>query len=142
MVCRQGITPLDADYTFSGGWAKIAEMAVRSAMHQAGATALSKLLRFPAPAADQLRLPCPCGLQAHYLGLRSKPLLTAVGPVELWRPYYLCPHCHAGQFPVDVELDIEATECSPGVRRMQAGVAHEAPFDQGRRVVKDLRGLG
>ena len=25
MVCRQGITPVDADYTFSGGWAKIAK---------------------------------------------------------------------------------------------------------------------
>ena len=28
-------------------------MAVRSAMHQAGATALSELLQFPAPAAEQ-----------------------------------------------------------------------------------------
>jgi hypothetical protein len=117
------------------------EMAVRSALHQAGATALSKLLQFPAPAAGQLRLPCPCGLQAHYLGLRSKPLLTVVGQVELLRPYYLCPHCHSGQFPADVELDIQDTECSPGVRRMKAGVAHEAPFDQGRRLLKDLADL-
>ena len=75
------------------------EMAVRSAMHRAGATALTELLQFPAPAADQRRLPCPCGHQAHYLELRSKPLLTAVGPGELLRPYYLCPHCHCGQFP-------------------------------------------
>ena len=29
------------------------EMAVRSAMHQAGAAALTELLQFPAPAADQ-----------------------------------------------------------------------------------------
>src|SRR6185369_7569323 len=29
------------------------EMAVRSAMHQAGAAALTKLLQFPAPATDQ-----------------------------------------------------------------------------------------
>jgi hypothetical protein len=61
--------------------------------------------------------------------------------VELLRPYYLCPHCRCGQFPVDVELDIEATECSPGVRRMKAGVAHEAPFDQGRRLMKSLADL-
>jgi hypothetical protein len=32
----------------------------------------------------------------------------------------LCPHCHQGQFPAEVELDIENTEFSPGVRRMQA----------------------
>src|ERR1019366_1333821 len=86
------------------------EMAVRSAMHRAGATALSKLLRLPAPAADQLRLPCPCGLQAHYLGLRSKPLLTAVGQVELLRPYYLCPHCHSGQFPADGKVTTKSVE--------------------------------
>jgi hypothetical protein len=58
------------------------EMAVRSAMHQAGAAALTELLQFPAPAADQRRLPCSCGRQAHYRELRSKPLLTAVGKVE------------------------------------------------------------
>jgi hypothetical protein len=37
------------------------EMAVRSAMHHAGATALTELLQFPAPAADQRTLACPCG---------------------------------------------------------------------------------
>jgi len=85
------------------------EMAVRSAMHQAGAAALTELLQFPAPAADQRSIPCSCGQPAHYRELRSKPVLTAVGQVEVSRPYYLCSHCHAGQFPADVELDIENT---------------------------------
>jgi len=116
-------------------------MAVRSAMHQAGAVALTELLRFSAPAADQRSLPCSCGHQAHYRELRSKPVLTAVGQVKVLRPYYLCPHCHNGQFPADVELDIEGTEVSPGVRRMKAGVGQEVPFDQGRRLMKDLAGL-
>lgn len=117
------------------------EMAVRSAMHQAGAAALTELLQFPTPAADQRRLPCSCGHQAHYRELRSKPVLTAVGTVELARPYYLCPHCHSGQFPADVELDIENTEFSPGVRRMQAMVGQEAPFDRGRQQMQLLAGL-
>jgi hypothetical protein len=72
--------------------------------------------------------------------LRIKPVLTAVGPVEVSRPYYLFPDCHAGQFPADVELDIENTECSPGVRRMQALVGHEAPFDHGREQMNVLAG--
>ncbi len=93
-------------------------MLVRSAMHQAGASALTELLRFPAP--DQRAIPCPCGQQARYRELRSKTVLTAVGTVEVSRPYYLCPHCHEGQFPADQELDIVDTEFSPGVRRMQA----------------------
>lgn len=57
------------------------------------------------------------------------------------RPYYLCTHCHTGQFPVDVELDIENTEISPAVRRMQALVGQEAPFDHGREQLKLLAGL-
>lgn len=117
------------------------EMAMRSALHRAGAAALTELLQFPAPAADQRRLPCPCGQQAHYRELRSKPVLTAVGSVEVSRPYYLCAHCQQGQFPADRELDIENTEFSPGVRRMQAVVGQEAPFDHGREQMKVLAGL-
>lgn len=117
------------------------EMAVRSAMHRAGAAALTELLQFPAPAADQRQLPCACGHSAHYRGLRSKPLLTAVGPAEVSRPYYLCPHCHTGQFPADAELDIQDTELSPGVRRMQAVVGQEVPFDHGRQQMELLADL-
>ena len=113
-------------------------MAVRSAMHHAGATALSKLLQFPVPTAEQRSLACPCGHSAGYLELRSKPVLTAVGEATISPPYYLCPHCHRGQFPADVELDIEHTEFSPGVRRMQAVVGQEAPFDHGRQQLKLL----
>jgi len=117
------------------------EMAVRSAMHQAGATALSQLLQFAAPAADQRTIPCACGRAAHYRELRSKPVLSVVGHVEVSRPYYLCPHCHTGYFPADVELDIDHTEFSPGVRRMQAMVGQQAPFDHGRQQIKLLAGL-
>jgi len=117
------------------------EMAVRSALHRAGARALSQLLQFPAPPHEPCTVACPCGQQAHYHQLRTKPVLTAVGPAEVSRPYYRCPACHAGQFPADRELDIENTEFSPGVRRMQALVGQEAPFDQGREQMKILAGL-
>ena len=117
------------------------EMAVRSAMHRAGAAGLAELLRFAAPAADQRAIPCSCGQQARYQELRSKTVLTAVGEVRISRPYYLCPHCHHGQFPADVELDIKDTESSPGVRRMEAVLGQEAPFEQGRQRLKLLAGL-
>ena len=117
------------------------EVAVRSAMHRAGAAALTQLLQFPAPAADQVTVACPCGHPAHYRELRSKPVLTAVGWVEVSRPYYLCPHCRDGQFPADTELDIANTEFSPGVRRMQATVGQGIPFDHGRRQMKLLADL-
>lgn len=116
-------------------------MAVRSAMHQAGAAALTELLRFPEASAGQRAIPCGCGEQARYRELRSKTILTAVGPVEISRPYYLCPHCHNGQFPADVELDIEHTEFSPGVRRMQAVIGQQTSFDHGRQHLKLLANL-
>ena len=115
------------------------EMLVRSAMHQAGASALTELLRLPEP--DQRAMACSCGQQALYRELRSKTVLTVVGPVEVSRPYYLCPDCHQGQFPQDQELDILHTEFSPGVRRMQALVGQDAPFEHGREQMKVLAGL-
>ncbi len=117
------------------------EMAVRSALHHAGAAALTELLQFPVPADDQRQIPCACGHSAVYRGLRSKPLLTVMGPAEVSRPYYLCPHCHSGQFPADAELDIQDTEFSPGVRRMQAVVGQDVPFDHGRQQMELLAGL-
>ena len=116
-------------------------MAIRSALHQAGATALTELLQFGPPAPEQRRLPCSCGHTANYLELREKTLLTAVGTAQMQRPYYLCPHCHQGQFPADAELDVVNTEFSPGVRRMHALVGQDAPFDRGREQMKVLAGL-
>jgi hypothetical protein len=91
------------------------EMGFRAALHQAGAAALTQLLQFPQPAAEQCAIACPCGHQARYRELRSRRLLTALGEVELLRPWFLCPHCHNGQFPVDRLLDVENRDCSPGV---------------------------
>jgi hypothetical protein len=116
-------------------------MALRAALHQAGAAALSHLLCFAEPAAEQRTLPCCCGHQARYRELRSRSVLTALGEVEVTRPWYLCPQCHQGQFPADRELDIENTDFSPGVRRMHALVGQEVPFDHGREQMKLLAGL-
>ena len=117
------------------------EMAMRAAMHKAGAAALSQLLQYDQPSPDDRELLCPCGQKARYREMRSRQVLTVLGAVEFTRPWYLCPHCHNGQFPADAALDIEKTELSPGVRRMLALVGSEAPFDHGRRQIELLAGL-
>jgi hypothetical protein len=86
-------------------------------------------------------LPCACGHLAHYKELRSKTVLTVLGPVELKRPYYVCAHCSKGQYPVDVELGVADLESSPGVRRMEAVVGSEMPFASGCEPMKVLAGL-
>jgi hypothetical protein len=68
-------------------------------------------------------------------------VLTAVGQVEVSRPYYVCPRCHTGQFPADAELDIEHTEYSPSVHRMLATVGQAAPFDHGQQQMQLLADL-
>jgi len=116
-------------------------MAIRSALHQAGAAALTELLRYDPPEPEQRTRPCPCGHTAVDRGLRAKTILTAVGSSDLLRPYFLCAHCQHGQFPADIELDVENTELSPGVRRMLAVVGHDAAFEHGREQMKWLAGL-
>jgi len=117
------------------------EMALRSAMHQAGAVALSQLLQCDPPGPEQRKQACSCGQSAPYRELRSRCILSVVGEVELVRPYYLCSHCHRGQFPLDAQLDVENQDLSPGVRRMLSVVGSEAPFDHGRQQMKLLAGL-
>jgi hypothetical protein len=116
-------------------------MAMRAAMHRAGASALSQLLRCDPPGADEREVPCPCGHHARYREMRARRVLTAVGTVELVRAWYLCPHCHDGQCPTDAALDIAKTDLSPGVRRMLALVGSEAPFNHGRKQIELLAGL-
>ena len=117
------------------------ETAIRSAMHQAGASALTQLLQYEAPDTNQRTIPCSCGQSALYKELRSKTVLTVLGQVRLTRPYYVCAHCSNGQCPVDHELGVAGLESSPGVRRMEAVVGSEMPFAAGCEPMKVLAGL-
>jgi hypothetical protein len=100
------------------------EMFIRQSLHRTGAAALSHLLKQGPP--EQRAIPCSCGHFAHYKELRSKPVLTVVGPVEFQRPYYVCSQCHHAPNPTDAALGIERQEFSPGVRRMMAVVGSES----------------
>ena len=116
------------------------ETVVRSAMHRVGAAALANccVSRPSCPTAEpSLSLRAASVLP----GVAPKPILSTVGTVIVSQPYYLCPHCHTGKSPADVELDMENSESSPGVRRMQALVGQNAPFDHGREQMKMLAGL-
>jgi hypothetical protein len=110
-------------------------------MLSAGASALGQVLRYDPPEPDHRLLACPCGQQARSREMRSRHMLTALGWVQLTRPYYLCDHCHHGQFPADLDLDAAHTDLSPAVRRMLALVGQQAPFDHGRQQMHLLAGL-
>jgi hypothetical protein len=115
------------------------EMFVRQSMHRAGAAALSHLLHEGPP--ESPTIPCSCGHAARYKELRSKPVLTVVGPVEYQRPYYVCAQCHHAPNPTDAALGVEREDFSPGVRRMMAVVGSDSPFDSGREQLALLAGV-
>jgi hypothetical protein len=117
------------------------ETAIRAAMHQAGAVALTQLLQFEQPDSDHFEVPCLCGHTARFKEMRTKSFLSVVGIVEVHRPYYLCSHCGKGQHPADGELGIAGLESSPGVRRMEAVVGSEMPFAKACEPMKVLAGL-
>lgn len=114
-------------------------MATRTASHHLGARMVEKLLS--APTKFEREVPCPCGQKARFHQMRPKQLLTILGPITIQRPYHVCPACGSGQSPSDVELDVQATEYSPGVRRMLAVVGGEMSFEKGRTQLELLAGL-
>ncbi len=114
-------------------------MAVRGALHRAGAAALGRLLALDAGHPPQI--PCSCGGPAQFHSRRSKQLLTVLGPVELQRAYYVCPRCHQGHSPRDRQLHVEGHAFSPGVRRMMALVGADTSFARGREQLEWLAGL-
>jgi hypothetical protein len=115
------------------------EMATRAAMHRAGATVLGELLS--ETEVPEGEIACACGGQARFHQMRPKQILTALGRIQIRRPYYLCVRCHQGQSPRDRELDVEGTEYSPALRRMMALVGSEGSFEQGRQQLDQLAGL-
>ena len=115
------------------------EMALRGAMHRAGAGAGEQLLAMPDSVEREIA--CGCGQKARLHEMRPKQILTALGRIQIQRGYYVCAHCHQGQTPRDADLDVEGTECSPGVRRMMALVGSESSFDHGRAQLEELAGL-
>jgi hypothetical protein len=115
------------------------EMNIRAATHQMGAKILEELLQ-SSGSVERERF-CRCGQKARFQGMRPRTMLTAVGWVRFPRPYYLCRSCHQGQSPRDVQLDVQNTEYSPGVRRMMALVGSNSSFAQGRELLEALAGM-
>jgi len=116
------------------------ELALRTALHAAGAAGLTELLHEPGPIPTSV--PCSCGGKARYKDMRRKPILSVLGPAGMFRAYYWCAHCRRGQFPADAAGDIQDVELSPGVRRMIALVGSEcSSFDRGRQQMELLADL-
>jgi len=83
-------------------------------------------------------VPCNCGEDARYAGLRSKTFSTALGEMTLDRAYYYCEACEAGFCPRDRALGLQDTSLSAGITRMVGLAAAMVSFAESSELMREL----
>ncbi len=84
---------------------------------------------------------CACGTLMESQGLKTKELLTMLGPVPYGRSMFQCPACNATRYPGDEALDVVGTTRSPGLRRMMARAGSQSTFKEGRDDLRIYAGI-
>lgn len=117
------------------------ETALRAAVLAAGAKVLEGFLEGIGSGRGQGEVVCGCGTPMESRGLRSKEVVTILGPVRYNRSMFRCPACQGTEYPGDEELDIVGTTRSPGVRRMMARAGSKSTFKESYEDLKIYAGL-
>jgi hypothetical protein len=117
------------------------ENALRAAVLSAGAKALASLLEGIGCGRQDEAIVCDCGARMESHGLKSKPLLTILGPVDYKRSLFQCPCCNQTCYPGDKQLDVVDTTRSPGTRRMMARAGSRSTFKEGRDDLRIYAGI-
>jgi hypothetical protein len=114
---------------------------LRVAVLSAGARALGSVIDAIGCGRRNDAVFCECGTRMQSRGLKSKPLLTILGPIDYRRSLFQCPACERVRYPGDEELDVENTSRSPGLRRMMARAGSKTTFREGRDDLKTYAGI-
>ena len=107
------------------------EAALRAAVLLQGAKLLEGVLKGIGCGRRPERVVCACGTLMESHGLKTKELLTILGPVSYARSMFQCPACNATRYPGDEALDVVETTRSPGVRRLMARAGSQSTFKDG-----------
>jgi hypothetical protein len=67
---------------------------------------------------------------------------TLVGSVQLERPYFYCPVCHRGWYPLDEVLGLSPGRTQLDVQQAAVKLVTEVPYDEAQKLFGDLTGLG
>jgi hypothetical protein len=117
------------------------ETALRGAVLACGAKILTDMLAEHGSGRREEVVVCGCGQRMESQGVRSKELLTILGPVAYERSMFQCPRCGATRYPGDETLDVVGTTRSPGLRRMMARAGSQSTFKDGRDDLRIYAGL-
>ncbi len=83
---------------------------------------------------------CPACHGALKRRERPRPLVGLVGDYTLHRAYYWCATCRRGAAPLDAALGLGPGEVSPGLARVVARTAVDAPFTPAAEQVQEALG--
>ncbi|MCX5770514.1 MAG: ISKra4 family transposase [Candidatus Hydrogenedentes bacterium] len=112
------------------------EQALRTAVLEAGARVLERLLESVGVGRRDTKVFCPrCAAAMESRGTCAKNLLSVLGWVRFSRSRYVCPRCQAARFPGDEALGMVNTSRSPGVQRLEARFGAKETF---KEVADDL----
>src|SRR6266496_3121494 len=108
-------------------------------LKELGASLLTGLATLAAPANPARSIPCACGQQAAYQRQRKAQVTTLLGPICIWRSYYLCAACGQGQHPLDAQLQFCAGSRSAALDELLALLgATQDSFVQAAQVLERL----
>jgi len=118
------------------------EEEMREVLRQVGAKGMGHVLSQQDEHKERKRtLRCTCGQQTEYQRRREAVVVSVFGRVRYCRSYYLCPHCHHGQAPLDQELHLSAGEVTAGLGSLLALAGVEASFEEGQRKIERYLGI-
>lgn len=108
-------------------------------LKELGASLVAGLCSLAAAPQPSPSLACSCGQQAAYQRERKAQVTTLLGPITIWRSYYLCAGCGQGQHPLDAQLQFCAGSRSAALDELLALLgATQDSFVQAAQVLERL----
>jgi hypothetical protein len=111
------------------------EVSLKQMLQEVGNVALGAWLEAQEgkyPADEQA---CECGQAAKYVRRREGMSVTLFGRVHYRRTYYVCEHCHTGQYPLDKQLGIQPGQMSEAVVKVAALLGVEDAYGSSREAL-------
>jgi hypothetical protein len=112
------------------------ETMLRQILAAIGGESLGEFLTAQAAKYPPKTLPCSCGGEAKYCCRRKAMVHSVVGKVEYRRPYYICPDCSKGQFPLDERFGLEPGQVTSGLGILLAVAGVETAFEHASQLIK------
>jgi hypothetical protein len=124
---------LDEDVTLTA-----IEQTTRTLLQEVGRQTVEMTLKSMVTSYPEPSIPCNCGAEAAYVRRRTACLHTLFGQLQAKRAYYLCPTCHQGTYPLDVQLGLRPNALSAELTRLAAMTGVQMPFGSGRDLLETL----